>query len=117
MSSLIEQIFNVWTVRERILNAKNYTAEDRSRIRNFFWERYFTPLHQEVAGLLKTKLYLLEGGQLPTSFQHYLEHATQESCQQHLWRELQIDTSHARGRSWPQQFHSDCPGDAVQADG
>jgi hypothetical protein len=105
--SLIEQIFNVWQVRENVLQGTSYSAEDQRRIREFFWQHYFTPLHQEIGALLRTKLYLLEDGRLPESFAEYLEHATQEACQHRLWSELGIDTSGVPGRRWPQAFHKD----------
>jgi len=105
--SLIEQIFNVWQVRETVLRGTAYSAEDQRRIREFFWQHYFTPLHQEIGALLRTKLYLLEGGLLPGSFTEYLEHATQEACQHRIWSELNIDTSQVPGRRWPQAFDKD----------
>lgn len=105
--SLIEQIFNVWQVRENVLRGTEYSAEDQRRIKDFFRQQYFTPLHQEIGALLRTKLYLLEGGRLPGSFTEYLEHATQEACQHRLWSELGIDTSKVRGRQWPQAFDKD----------
>lgn len=107
--SLIEQIFNVWQVRQNIVTAprNSLSSEQVQAVREFFWERYFAPLHSEIAALLKTKLYLLEGGLMPESFSRYLEHATQEACQHRLWNELQIDTKHVPGRPWPQGFYEE----------
>ena len=107
--SLIEQIFNVWQVRQNIIKASrdSLSSEQTQKVREFFWERYFAPLHSEIAALLKTKLYLLEGGLLPKSFSQYLEHATQEACQRRLWDELQIDTKHVRGQRWPDKFYEE----------
>jgi hypothetical protein len=102
--SLIQQIFNVWQVREVVLDGGRYSEGDRQRIRNFFWERHFSPLHKEIGDLLRTRLYLLEGNRLPKSFSEYLQHATQEACQHQIWGELNIDTSHVRGRPWPGDF-------------
>src|SRR5262249_31680045 len=78
---------------------------DDSRVREFFFQNYFTPLHQEIAILLRTKLYLLEGGQLPDSFAAYLEHSTQEACQHRLASELDVDTSGVSDRPWPDDFY------------
>ncbi len=105
--SLIEQVFNVWTVRRKVLTAGGRDDETRRRIEDFFWESYFLPLHQEIGALLRTKLYLLEGGRLPESFSAYLEHATQEACQKRLWREKGIDTSSVPGLEWPPRFHAE----------
>jgi len=105
--SLIEQVFNVWQVREKVLPAVAHAPEDQSRTREFFWQHYFFPLHQEIGSLLRTKLYLLEEGRVPESFTQYLEHATQEACQHRLRSELGLDTSAVPGRPWPQAFHAD----------
>lgn len=105
--SLIEQIFNVWQVRQNVLESTAYSEEDQRRIKEFIWARYFTPLHEEIGTLLRTKLYLLEEGRLPKSFSDYLQHATQEACQHRLWSELGIDTSKVPVREWPQGFDQD----------
>jgi hypothetical protein len=105
--SLIEQVFNVWEVRETILKGGNYSDAVQKSIGEFFWQRYFSPLHKEIGELLRTRLYLLENSHLPKSFGEYLQHATQEACQHQLWDELKIDTSHVPGRKWPRQFDQD----------
>ena len=107
LRSLIDQIFNVWRVRTNILSGVAYPPEDDRRIREFFWQNYFTPLHQEIVTLLRTKLYLLEDGRLPDSFTAYLEHSTQEAIQHRLYSELGIDTSKVAGRRWPAAFQDD----------
>jgi hypothetical protein len=105
--SLVEQIFVVWQVRQNVFEAGDYSSDDQRRIKEFFWKNYFTPLHEHIGALLRTKLYLLEAAQLPESFEQYLEHATQEACQHRLWSELSIDTSPVKGREWPSEFHGD----------
>lgn len=112
--ALIEQIFTVWTVRERIVEAQRagqrMSPEDLERTRLFVWRSYFLPLHAEIRTLLKQKQHLLEGGELPQSFVDYLEHSTQEEFQRRLWEELGIDTSFVPGRSWPSRFDQDAKG-------
>jgi hypothetical protein len=110
LSSLIQQIFNVWHVRENVLGQGGYSGEVEQRIRQFFWQRYFSPLHQEIGELLRTRLYLLEGNRLPDSFSKYLEHSTQEASKHLLWDELKIDTSRVGGKHWPDQFYIDVKG-------
>jgi hypothetical protein len=105
LASLIEQIFNVWTVRENILGHTAYSPEDDARVKEFVWQRYFKPLHNEIALLLRTKLYLLEGDVLPNSFRAYLEHSTQEDCQHLLWSELSLGTSQVPAKAWPDDFY------------
>jgi hypothetical protein len=108
--SLIEQIFIVWQVRDNVSKEGGYSSDDERRMKEFFWRSYFTPLHDQIGVLLRTKLYLLEGARVPRSFEKYLEHATQESCQHRLWSELSIDTAHVKGPSWPSEFHDDVKG-------
>ena len=110
--SLIEQIFNCWEVRENVLGGKaaRYSEEQSGRIQQYVWRNYFHPLHQEIGTLLRTKLYLLEGGRTPNSLAEYLQHATQEELQHRLWDELQLDTSHADPREFPNDFYRDIKG-------
>jgi hypothetical protein len=108
--SLVEQIFNVWQVRQNILESPRarYSTDQQTQIREFIWREYFSPLHQEIGTLLRTKLYLLEGGHLPDSFARDLEHATQEACQHRLWSELKLET--VGGKSWPPGFYDEIKG-------
>jgi hypothetical protein len=114
--SLIDQIFNVWEVRENILGPSpgRYSNEDQQRIRQFFWNEYFHPLHQEIRNLLRTKLYLLEGGHIPDTFLQYLQHSTQEESQHRLWDELQIDTKNTPRKEFPRGFYENIKGVLLQ---
>jgi len=56
---------------------------------------------------LRTKLYLVEGAEMPASFYKYLYHATQEQAQFRLWKENNIDTKHIVGKPFPDQFIDD----------
>lgn len=105
--SLIEQVFMVWRVRQRLMERGAYSDDQLQRIRHFFWKDYFTPLHDQISALLRTKAYLLEDGKMPDSFKRYIEHATQEACQHRLWSELAIDTSAVKGLRWPSDFDDD----------
>ena len=106
--SLIEQIFNVFKVRENILGTHDaYSEQQLEQVRQYVWKNYFHPLHQEIGSLLRTKLYLLEGGRTPASLAEYLEHATQEELQHRLWDDLQLDTSPAEPREFPNDFYRD----------
>ena len=102
LSSLIKQIGNVWQVRGDILQ-QPFSAEQQHKIREFIWKNYFRPLHQEIASLMRTKLYLLEGGQIPASFADYLQHATQEDCQHRLRDDLYLET-YAPSKKFPRRF-------------
>lgn len=105
LHSLIEQIFNVWNVREKL---KTGIPEDRlGDVELFIWQEYFMPLHNEIQELLKTKLYLSEGATIPQSFRKYLMHSTQELFQQRLTKELNVNTHGIKGMRWPLEFDKD----------
>lgn len=101
--SLVEQIFNVWRVRRRIL--EDIDEAQRGKIDTFVWKEYFLPLHMEIRELLKTRLYLVERKDVRACISDYLEHSTQELFQKRLYDELGIDTSHIKGKSWPQELY------------
>jgi hypothetical protein len=107
--SLIEQVFSAAEVQDRILpeGKPALNNADQDRVRRFFWEQQFAPLHREIRELLRTKLYLLEGAELPESLSQYLEHATQEECQRRLWYESGVSTSHVAGQPWPRDFYEE----------
>jgi hypothetical protein len=104
--SLIEQIFNVWEVRQSILaSTDSLDGASRDRVNEFIWKEYFLPLHHEIRHLLRTKLYLLEEDLMPETFSRYLQHSTQEECQHRIRNELQIKTY--GGMPWPKGFYED----------
>lgn len=109
--SLIEQVFNVWTVRRNLLSAgeggAKLSAEEQRQVRNFVWQNYFLPLHLQIRKLLRSKIHLVEGTRIPESFYKYLEHATQETLQHKLWEQAKIGTPHVKGIPWPKDFHED----------
>jgi len=78
---------------------------DASKVREFFQDNYFFPLHQQINEILKTKLYLIEGVQLPEPIYHYLRHAGQERAQALLWRQSAIDTSYVSGHPYPNELY------------
>lgn len=110
---LIEQIFNVWVIRENILfpNGRPGSIEggnlQHHKIPAFFQEAYFFPLHEKIREILMSKLHFVEGLQVPASFEQYLEHSTQQLVQHRLWKELGVSTEHIPGVPWPSQFSED----------
>lgn len=83
------------------------TPEQEEQIRNYFQEHYFVNLHDEIRAIIKSKLFLIEGSEMPNSFYEYLRHAAQERDQRILWQRYQINTSYLSGVPWPDQFHTD----------
>jgi len=109
---LLEQIFNVWTVRENLLYPEGrasagVTDPRRSEIISFFRTAYFFPLHEKMRGILASKLYLVEGGSVRESFREYLKHSTQQIVQHRLYTELRVPTDEVRGVPWPRAFDAD----------
>lgn len=105
--SYIQQIFNYWDVRQRLLSPEGLNHQDRDRIKIFFRERYFSSLHIQIRELIKNKYNLVEGIVLPDSFLIYLQHSTLETTQITIWNELNIDTQHTNGIPWPDDFDKD----------
>jgi hypothetical protein len=77
------------------------------QVRDYFQETYFGPLHDDIREILRTKLYLVNGQEVPDSFYRYLQHAGQERDQRLLWKRFHIDTSFLKGEPWPDDFYED----------
>lgn len=45
-----------------------------------FVDHYLRPLNSQMSEIIRTKMYLLEGGVMPESFSNYLEHAAQSEA-------------------------------------
>jgi hypothetical protein len=101
----VNQIFMANEVQAGILDSVK--GEAAEQVRDYFQETYFTPLHDNIREVLRTKLYLVEGREVPDSFYHYLQHAGQERDQRALWKRFRIDTSFLRGEPWPEGFYED----------
>lgn len=56
---------------------------------------------------MRSKLYLVEGSEVPESFYLYLKHAAQEYDQKYLWNQHGIDSSFLSGEPWPNNFYED----------
>ena len=102
--SLIEQIFNVWRVENKLLDGVD--DNKKGQIDHFVWKEYFLPLHIEIRNLIKIKFYLVDNEDVALSIKEYLEHSTQELFQSRISAELNISTSHIKGKRWPRCFHS-----------
>jgi hypothetical protein len=81
--------------------------EQAAKVEDYYQNTYFIALHEEIREIIKTKLYLIEGAEMPESFYAYLKHALQERDQRELFKEFDVDTSFLPGASWPYDFHDD----------
>ena len=83
-------------VHESVLTRHRKTAlspDEKARVQRFLHNDYFRPLHDGIAAILRTKLYLVEGVALPESFYAYLKHTNQERVQADLWQKEGLDTA------------------------
>ena len=112
--NLVHQLFVANDVKDRILEgaqAAGIGPAQRGEVERFFQQRYFFPVHHQVNDLLKAKLYLVEGMEMPDSFYRYLAHALQEEAQATLWLERQVNTSFVRGRPFPDRLYENLKAD------
>ncbi len=112
--SLIQQSKAVYNVACQRLPAGPSGRPDPGRfggqdtqIWHYFVETYFLPINAQIAELIRSKVYLLESGQVPASFQDYMQHQAQFHVLHHLWKDKQVDSSNVTGGGWPAQFNVD----------
>jgi hypothetical protein len=79
--SLMHQIL---VADEIQMNFVRTTEEKETTIRIYFRKNYFAPLHEEMIQILKAKLYLVEGTEVPPSFKEYLSHACDDRARSEL---------------------------------
>jgi len=106
--NLIHQVAAAIEIQKDILSRPTFLSDShRTQVVDFFQNNYFFPLHHQINDVLKTKLYLIEGSELPESFYSYLVHARQEESQARLWKEHGVDTSFVLGHPFPSDLYSD----------
>jgi hypothetical protein len=103
--NMVHQIYVCNETKDKLV--RQLTADQRAAVQEYYQGTYFRPFHDEMREIIKTKLYLVDGPDMPDSFFQYLRHASQERDQQELAKNYHIDTSSVRGVPWPQEFHED----------
>jgi hypothetical protein len=83
------------------------TADEIVKVKVLIRETHMKPLHNQIIAALHSKLYLVDGIDVPPSFREYLHHAIQERLQREIWTQLQVSTVHVRGRPFPAEFRQD----------
>jgi hypothetical protein len=93
--SLMHDIFAAEEVQENFIKA---ASNEEATIRTYFQQNYFLSLHAEMIQILKAKLYLVEGADVPSSFAEYLKHACDDRGRAELsiWPEKSFE--------WPREF-------------
>lgn len=111
--SNIQLIWNVWRIGERF--SKEISQDDnnlpieevKAKIGRTLGIKYYLPLHTETREILKAKLFLVEGAEMPGSFTDYLMHSVMEDVQRRLAEEDNVVTSSVPGVGWPYKFPED----------
>jgi hypothetical protein len=105
---LVKQYRIVKEIREDILTkgreAKKLDDEQSVTVKRFVYENFYEPIHKRITEILDGRLYLVEKGKIPKSFQEYLRTAVQEKIQYSLWTEKKIGTDFLEGRGFPESF-------------
>lgn len=111
--NMVHQVFVANHIQWDILNAQDkddrhkMSTDQIDNIQHYYQATYFRPLHDDIRSIIRTKLYLIEGSEMPLSFYKYLKHAAQERDQIALWENNKIDSSFLPGEPWPQDFYDD----------
>src|SRR5262245_5066555 len=63
--NMVNQVFVANHVQGEILKRTN--PPDSEMVRDYFHTMYFDPMHDEIRQILRTKLYLVEGSEMPES--------------------------------------------------
>lgn len=103
--NMVHQVFVTNHIQSDIVERTG--SEAAVKAEEYFQTTYFEPLHDGIRQILRTKLYLVEGSEMPASFYQYLKHAAQERDQRALWKRYGIDTSFLEGEPWPEEFYDD----------
>jgi hypothetical protein len=69
--ALVEQLDTIAGASNEIEKAN---VKDRPNIDRIMWEEIYSPVHDEILTILKTKIHLIEGFDIKESFTAYLHH-------------------------------------------
>jgi hypothetical protein len=86
--------------------AAGMTPEGEYELSELLYSTFFSPLHEEINGILKTKVHLLEGRTTPQSFNEYFEHFTTEKAYWTL-KTAGKNVSNMRVPIYPAGFYQD----------
>lgn len=103
--NMVHQLYVCNETKDKITSKLD--REKSAKVEHYYQTNYFIPLHDDIRQIIKTKLYLVDGAEMPESFYEYLLHAIQERDQRELAQQHGIETSFLPGVPWPQRFHQD----------
>jgi len=112
---LILQSEVIYAVLRDILPATQDGAIDYSRvgeedaeILNYFKDNFLRSLNVRISDLIRSKVHLLESGDIPDSFKDYLSYHAQSETLHRLWKDKGISNlGVVPSRRWPTQFNVD----------
>lgn len=99
-----QQIYNIAKAKVPSLDGSSVATRQEAEIWRWFVETYFLPINQQIGELIRSKIYLLENGELPESFVRFLEHETQFECLHRLWQDKQVTSDSIKGAGWPKDI-------------
>jgi len=104
LRALTDQLDASVSVKEAV--EKDQPAEVKDRISKQMHTDLFLPLHEQINGILKTKVHLLEGIEIPKSFTEFFVHTETEKA---YWKleGVGIDVSNAIQMPYPEKFYDD----------
>jgi len=102
--SLIWQIFSSNSLQQRMLQECPLNEDEKKRVKQYFFEVHFLPLHARIKNILDSKLYLIDGTEMPLCVYECLTHSQQEDTQRQLWITQGVSTTAVRGTSFPPGF-------------
>jgi len=103
--NMVHQLYVCNETKDKV--TKRLNSEEVGKVEEYYQKKYFVPLHDEIRQIMKTKLYLVDGAEMPESFYAYLRHATQERDQRDLATLHNVQTGFLRGLPWPSDFHEE----------
>jgi hypothetical protein len=111
--NLMRQVFVLYAIQQALTTARNGNGEpclskdQASKVLDHLQNNGFIPLHTCINDILKSKMHLIHGSQVPKSIGQYLRHSLQEREQRRLWNEKEIDTTFLKGKPFPLGLYND----------
>jgi hypothetical protein len=79
--ALVEQLDTIADASGEIEKAD---IKDRPNIDRIMWEDVYSPIHEEILSILKTKIHLIDGFDIKSSFTEYFRHYASQKIYWHL---------------------------------
>jgi hypothetical protein len=102
-----EDIFRVAMEKLPNFKATHRLSEKEWPVWRYFVETYFLPGNARMAALIRSKIYLVQGNELPESWKLFLAHQTHFEILDKLWRDKQEPSPELHGAGWPDGFNED----------